>query len=250
MKPKALMSNIIGQFIEGSDVGKDCVIVTKEKIEIEANRIILLQSPFMEQIFQSRKCGCDNPEKLYLVFPDISYRHMDIVLDYFYTGTIRFNQADKGTIRDILFNIFQISGTRLTDINNDEVFYLPQDNQNSIDSNNTDSFSAERQLAPSPSPEAEAAPPPSPTPSSSSSFSGGISSPEEDVEEEDESTIDSQEGFDENMENPTKDDTEAETDDGVNENNAVNEIIRSDSEETIPINEEESRSRVFDFEDD
>ena len=52
---KAVLPNIVGQFTAGSDVGKDCVIICGGNIEIEANQIMLLQSPFIKDLIDSRK---------------------------------------------------------------------------------------------------------------------------------------------------------------------------------------------------
>lgn len=202
---KAVLSSIVGQFRAGIDVGKDCVIVCGDNIEIEANQIMLLQSPFIKDLIDSRN---GNYEMLCLMFPDISYKHMHSVLDYFYTGVIQFCQSDKEIIQDILINILQIPKDRLTTLDSDigyEDLEEDEDDQFTNDDNNgvnCSSDSQESHFLPEPNshgleddsqstqdlalPENVSAQSPAASPSSSSSFSGGISSPgeEEEVDED------------------------------------------------------------------
>ena len=108
-----LLANVVKLFKDGSDVGKDCVIITKENIEIEAHRIVLLQSPVLkEQILSSYYVNTQGP--VTFMFPDVANTEMSAILNYFYTGVLKFNSQNRDKLRNILINMLKIPPKRLT----------------------------------------------------------------------------------------------------------------------------------------
>ena len=89
----------------------DCRLITKERILIEAHKIILFQSPHLRSLITSVSCDegkCPIQETVTLILPDISYRHLDPIIRYFYTGDMLFPASEKPIIRDILLRLFKI----------------------------------------------------------------------------------------------------------------------------------------------
>merc|ERR1719154_423560 len=56
----------------------------------------------------------EGEDRLSLVFPEVSYKHMSIILDYFYTGVLSFTSADRMIVKDLLVNMLQIPLNRRT----------------------------------------------------------------------------------------------------------------------------------------
>ena len=89
----------------------DCRLITKERILIEAHKLILFQSPHLRSLITSVSCDegkCPIQETVTLILPDISYRHLDPIIRYFYTGHLIFPATEKPVIKDILLRMFKI----------------------------------------------------------------------------------------------------------------------------------------------
>ena len=89
----------------------DCRLITKERILIEAHKIILFQSPHLRSLITSVSCDggkCPIQETVTLILPDISYRHLDPIIRYFYTGDLVFPSSEKPIVKDLLFRLFNI----------------------------------------------------------------------------------------------------------------------------------------------
>ena len=93
----------------------DCRLITKERILIEAHKLILFQSPHLRSLITSVSCGggkCPIQETVTLILPDISYRHLDPIIRYFYTGHLVFPASEKPFIKELLFRMFKIPPDR------------------------------------------------------------------------------------------------------------------------------------------
>ena len=108
--PDHLFSDNILELMTTESV-PDCRLITKERILIEAHKIILFQSPHLRSLITSVSCDegkCPIQETVTLILPDISYRHLDPIIRYFYTGDLVFPASEKTIIRDIMFRLFKI----------------------------------------------------------------------------------------------------------------------------------------------
>ena len=93
----------------------DCHLITKERILIEAHKIIMFQSPYLCSLITSVSCAngkCPIQERVTLIFPDVSYRHLDPIIQYFYTGRLVFPATEKAAIADLLIRLFKIPSGR------------------------------------------------------------------------------------------------------------------------------------------
>ena len=98
----------------------DCHLITKERILIEAHKIILFKSPFLRALITSVSCDqgkCPVQETVTLILPDISYRHIDPIIQYFYTGALVFPASEKSVICNLLFRLLRISPHREKKVN-------------------------------------------------------------------------------------------------------------------------------------
>ena len=55
---------------------------------------------------------CPIQETVTLILPDISYRHLDPIIQYFYTGDLVLPASEKAVISDLLFRLFRIPPDR------------------------------------------------------------------------------------------------------------------------------------------
>ena len=92
----------------------DCRLITKEQILIETHKIVLFQSLYLRSLITSVSCNdgkCPVQEPVTLIMPDISFRHLDPILLYLYTGNLQCPASDKSVIMNLL-RMFQISQDR------------------------------------------------------------------------------------------------------------------------------------------
>eukprot|EP00090_Calanus_glacialis_P016060 TRINITY_DN25178_c0_g1_i1.p1 TRINITY_DN25178_c0_g1~~TRINITY_DN25178_c0_g1_i1.p1 ORF type:complete len:771 (-),score=256.66 TRINITY_DN25178_c0_g1_i1:123-2390(-) len=87
----------------------DCVLVTKEGIPVPVHRMVLTPSPFLKTLLLSTSCCrglCSHASTTTIMLPDVSYRQLDILLGFFYTGMINCTSSEMDIVKDLLVNVF------------------------------------------------------------------------------------------------------------------------------------------------
>ena len=113
LRQQVLFSNILE--LMQTESFPDCRLVTRERLAVEAHKIMLFQSPYLRSLLTSVACcegQCGAQEPVTILLPEVSYTHLEPVLHYLYTGVLKVDKSDKAGIRDLLLKTFRIPGER------------------------------------------------------------------------------------------------------------------------------------------
>jgi len=89
----------------------DCILITKEGIPVPVHRMVLTPSPLLERLFMATSCCrglCSHATTTTISLPDVPYLMLNILLGFFYTGTIRCTSSEMDTVKDLLVNMFLV----------------------------------------------------------------------------------------------------------------------------------------------
>jgi len=94
-----------------SEMFTDCILITKERIPVPVHRTVVSTSPFLETLLLSTSCCrgmCSQFTETTIMLPDVSYKMLSIVLDFFYTGKIRSTNSEMAMVKDLLVNMLKV----------------------------------------------------------------------------------------------------------------------------------------------
>jgi len=89
----------------------DCILVTSERIPVPVHKMIVRISPLLETLFLSTSCCrgmCSQFTETTIMLPDVSYKMLSIILEFFYTGRIRCTNSEMAMVKDLLVNMFKV----------------------------------------------------------------------------------------------------------------------------------------------
>lgn len=89
----------------------DCVLITREGIPVHVHRMMLSVSPLLKSLLLSSSCCrgvCSHYTETTVMLPDVSYKMLSIVLEFFYSGMIRSTSTEMLIVKDLLVNMFKV----------------------------------------------------------------------------------------------------------------------------------------------
>lgn len=94
-----------------SEIFTDCILITGESIPVPVHRMIVSTSPFLETLFLSTSCCrgmCSHFTETTIMLPDVSYKMLSIILDFFYNGKIRATIKEMAMVKELLVDMFKV----------------------------------------------------------------------------------------------------------------------------------------------